>query len=861
MRNLDFADLQNILHGNSEFIADGIASDGIFNRISQILTEPEALNNLTCRSDAIALFRHILRRQSLRADQQAQLRVPSGRGWPDRSVWAQFGIRAHSEANGYFLIEARPWHCSWLDESDNPIFEDIFFEQNVRLDWRRPIDPFLEEASGFDAYVSPGQREAVRSAFLLPRGESLIVALPTGSGKSLVAQAPVLVRGLEGGLSLCIVPTTALVLDQARQMRELLKRRFPRRNVPPLAWHAGLGVEDRVEIKNAIREGRQGILYCSPEAATGALLPSLYDAARNGLISYLIIDEAHLVSQWGDGFRPAFQMLAGVRRGLLEACPPELSFRTLLMSATMTPDTIETIDAIFGPARTVQMLASIHLRPEPQYWIHREDNEIEKDRKVLEVLRHAPRPFILYVTKRSDAKRWVNILRNEGYDRVDCFHGETVHADRLRIIDAWSNNMLDGIVATSAFGVGIDKRDVRTVIHATVPETLDRFYQEIGRGGRDGCPSASFLIYSRDDLETAHQIASPSLISDDLAFERWSTMYASSSRLDNLGQLLEVDLTVVPPRLRQQSEYNESWNMRTLIMMARAKMLELESQPPSRLTRESDETETAFELRSDEHWSDYFQRAAVGMTGFEHQSRDNFNAMFGQERQRSFNASNENRRLLDQLLDGNVEISQLLDKLYRSNAPGRSVIVSRACGGCPEDRRTGRSHLQYSPPPAYGIENIGNYDVTLFQRHYPQIDPREPVILPLDEPIDDDTVVGLLQDFVAMFGIGEVSTNANFRERCPALRVLHKHSQDQILLLQTVEEEMKWPSSYELPRISVWLTPVASSIPKFLYTLKRPLHVIIAPASAQDPWNPGRRVADTGSNVLTFDVFKMGVRL
>ena len=221
------------------------------------------------------------------------------------------------------------------------------------------------------------------------------------------------------------------------------------------------------------------------------------------------------------------------------------------MSATLTPDTVETIDALFAPTRTVQMVASVHLRPEPQYWVHREDNPDEKDRKVLEVLRYAPRPFILYVTKRSDARRWFRRLRKEGYVRIDCFHGETAPADRLRIIDQWAEGKLDGVVATSAFGVGIDKRDVRTVIHAAVPETLDRFYQEVGRGGRDGCPSASFLIYSREDQEIANQIASPSLISDDLAFERWSTMYGGSTQLDTIGRLLEVDLAVVPPRLRR----------------------------------------------------------------------------------------------------------------------------------------------------------------------------------------------------------------------------------------------------------------------------------------------------------------------
>ncbi|MBB3236945.1 protein DpdF [Phyllobacterium endophyticum] len=857
----DFGSLQDALLDPTKVVRQSPLTDGIFDRLTQVLLAAKEAGRLNSPHDAMALFRHVLRRQSLRAGQQAQLRVPSGVGWPTRTDWASFGIRAHSESSGHLLIEARPWRAAWLGDSDNPVFEDVFAERNVRLDWQRPIDPFLGEASGFDTYVSPGQREAVRSAFLLPTGETLVVALPTGSGKSFVAQAPVLARGLEGGLSLCVVPTTALALDQARQMRQMLRRRYPRREVPALAWHAGLRTEERAAIKSAIREGRQGILYCSPEAVTGALLPSLYDAARAGLISYIIVDEAHLVSQWGDGFRPAFQMLAGVRRGLLEACPEARRFRTLLMSATLAPDTVETIDALFGPARTVQMVASVHLRPEPQYWVHREDDPEDKDRKVLELLRQAPRPFILYVTKRSDAKRWMRLLRSEGYARIECFHGETPHADRLRIIDQWSEGGLDGIVATSAFGVGIDKRDVRTVIHAAVPETLDRFYQEVGRGGRDGCPSASFLIYSREDQETAYQIASPSLISDDLAFERWTTMYGQSVQLDAIGQLLEVDLAVVPPRLRRQSDYNQSWNMRTLIMMARAGLLELESQPPSRIAQLEDEGESAFELRSDEHWSKFFQRTVVGMSEFGHLSRERFEALIGQERQRSFDTATENRAVLDKLLSGSTEVSLLLDHLYRSNAPGRSVIVSRACGGCPTHRRDGTATTDYPAPPAYGIEQVGHFDLSLFSARFPHLDVSQPIILPLEDPLDDDEIGSLLRNFVAMFGVREIATSSSFRKRSAALSVLHKQSDDHVLLLQTLEEEMLRPSSYELPRVTLWTDAMGRTLPRELFFMKRPLHVIILSASTPDPWNFARRIADTGSNVLAVDQFNLGARL
>ena len=861
MAGPDFGSLQDVLLDSSKLEGVPPGLDGVFDRLAQILLASRGTGRLQGHPDAMALFRHVLRRQSLRSGQQAQLRVPSGEGWPSRAAWTSFGILAHSEANGFFLVEARPWCAGWLEDIDNPVFEDAFAEQNVRFDWRRPIDPFLREASGFDSYVSPGQREAVRSAFLLPPGETLVVALPTGSGKSFVGQAPVLVRGLESGLSLCVVPTTALVLDQARQMQQMLKRRFPQGQVTSLAWHAKLGPDERATIKAAIRKGCQGILYCSPEAATGALLPSLYAAARAGLLSYLIVDEAHLVSQWGDGFRPAFQMLAGVRRGLLAACPPERRFRTLLMSATLTPDTVATIDAIFGPARTVHMVASVHLRPEPRYWMHREDDPKKKKDKVLEILRHAPRPFILYVTERGDAERWIRLLRDAGYARVDCFHGDTAYQDRLRIIDQWSDSRLDGIVATSAFGVGIDKRDVRTVIHAAVPETLDRFYQEVGRGGRDGSPSASFLIYSREDRETAKRMASPSLISDDLAFERWSIMYRGSTQRDTMGQLLEVDLSVVPPQLRQQSDYNRSWNMRTLIMMARAGMLDLESLPPSCRTWQQDETDPSFEPRSDTIESDHPLRIVVGMTEFRDMSREWFKAAIGEERQRASNAAAKNLTLLDKLLCGSTEVSELLDRLYRSNAPGRSIAVSRACGGCPVHRRKGMPGFHDSAPPAYGVEHVGRFDLSLFTARFAHLDLERPVILPMEGPSDDAVLVRLLRDFVAMFGVREIGTCAAFRRRnLSRLATLHQHSDDLVLLLQSLEEEVLWPSSYELPRVTLWTDAEGAKLPEHLFALERPLHVVVASPSTPDPRNPARGIADTGSNVLTMDQFKLGVQ-
>jgi len=146
----------------------------------------------------------------------------------------------------------------------------------------------------------------------------------------------------------------------------------------------------------------------------------------------------------------------------------------------------------------------------------------------LEALRHAPRPFILYLTTREDARAWFNTLKfSEGYQRIRRFDGETPDEERKAIISAWVANKIDGVVATSAFGVGMDKQDVRTIIHATIPETLDRFYQEVGRGGRDGKHSISLLVYGDSDWSIPKSMATPTIISNELGFARWRALYDS----------------------------------------------------------------------------------------------------------------------------------------------------------------------------------------------------------------------------------------------------------------------------------------------------------------------------------------------
>lgn len=849
MSDFDFPTLFEVLvKWPNASVPERAANDGVFERVRQILQT--ATGPASHRADLMSLIAHVLRRQSARTGVKANLTAPAGEDWPTRSDWRAFGVAAHSEANGRMILEAEAWAPDWLEDVDRPVFADVFGEKYLRIEKGRAIDPFVREATGFDTYVSAGQREAVRAALLMPPGETLVVSLPTGSGKSLVAQAPVLARGLEGAVTICVAPTTALVLDQARQMRRLIAARWPGRKIPPLAWHADLSEEERNLIKAALRSGEQGILYCSPEALTRALLPALYDAARAGLIGYLVVDEAHLVSHWGDGFRPAFQLLAGVRRGLLDEAPSP-GFRTILMSATLTPEAIQTLDALFGPK--VQMVASVHLRPEVQYWIHRENDDAAKERKVLELVRHAPRPFILYATKRADASYWLRTLRREGFSRIAQFDGDTIDQERRRIIDAWATNEIDGIVATSAFGVGIDKGDVRTVIHAAVPETLDRFYQEVGRGGRDGCASGSFLIYSDRDKATADRMAAPALISNELGFKRWSAMFQRAEHLDAVGSRLRVNLDVVPEHADRQTDYNEAWNMRTIIMMARAQVMSLRSSAPRGPKREALEDEAAFDARQEDYWAGYFRQVDLAVLKNGHADANGFEALLGEERAHAVQASTTGGALLNELLGGGREVAAILERLYRNYESGKALIVAKACGGCPADRRNEELKPAWSEPAVSTIARVSAPSLDAWRDAFPHLKAFNQIIMPLPAAIGHRDVLKCLRALVSMFGVREVALAKAATALRGDIATLHTQTNEGLLLIQTLEEEAMVEPAYQLARASV----IDGNWPAHFSALNRPLHVVLAPIGTPDPDHPTRRLGETGQNILTVEQFLM----
>jgi superfamily II DNA/RNA helicase len=865
-----FEDVQRaLLEWPGPFHADDMkakAEDGIIDRLRLVLSQAQRSGALESARDLAALLRHALLTRSIGKPSAQRVAVPTVGDWPIAAVWRDLGFDTVTGSTG-LVLTARTWRPGWMTDGDQAgpgadteqdIFADVFAGAEVRPRSDVPMDPFLSETTGFGSYVCPGQREAVQSLLYLPGGSTLIVNLPTGSGKSLVAEAAVLSAGLESGLTLFVVPTKALATDQARRMRALLRPRVPANEIPPLVWHGGLSADVRQTIKSNIRRGRQGILFTSPESVGGALLPSLYEAAALGLLRYFVVDEAHVIAQWGDSFRPAFQALSGIRRGLLGSSKGE-PFRTVLMSATLSPETIDTLDVLFGPPSTTQMVAAVHLRPEPRYWAYKAHAWEEKKARVLELIQHAPRPFILYVTERKHARDWLNILRDAGYRRVECFHGGTSDDDREAIIECWSANEIDGIVATSAFGVGMDKEDIRSVIHATVPETLDRYYQEVGRGGRDGRASISVVVYTDRDIGTARSLSKPTFIGDDNGYERWHTMFGTARSAPETD-VISINIASVPPRLRQESDYTTAWNMRTLILMARAGMVELDSQAPEPLPRLPDEADTDYDRRLEKHWEAYFGTFCLRTLDPAHLSQQHFETCLQQERSRGATAADRSFAELKAVLEGEREIGEILTESYSNFKPGRIVVVSPACGGCPAERKRGlRQTREYQVPVGIGIGRIELPPSTAWQRRFPSLDGRPTVILyPSDEAAGFDGVQRALRALVTEFGVCEISAPAELWAKDSFLRTLHRSAPNGVLVARTPEEEGSLPRGLPLPRASLLKPWGTKPIPDHLLLLDRPLHIIFAPFDVESD-HPLRRYVDTATNCISLEHFLQAI--
>ncbi|WP_420995165.1 protein DpdF [Cupriavidus sp. 30B13] len=827
--------------------------DSVLDRICQVLSAAQAHpRNTAWHADLQPLLRHVLLRTSDGAGKSMRLRVPAGQGWPDRVSWATHGVEAIEAGPAAYLLTASEWHPEWLGSGEHGVFADVFSDKKVRRMMQCEVDPFVRDATGFTNYSSPGQREAVRAAFLIPEGDTLLINLPTGSGKSLVGQAPALVNKEDGHLTIFVVPTVALALDQARAMRHLFRSNGPSRPDWPLAWYGGLSKEQRVEIRQRLRNGTQRILFTSPEALTTSLLRAVSDAAAAGMLRYFVIDEAHLVAQWGVEFRPSFQALAGLRHSLLRLAPR--GFRTLLLSATFTEEAVETLASLFGPPERVQMVSAVHLRPEPQYWFYKAASPQEKQERVLEALRHAPRPFILYVTKRDEIVRWKKVLHSRGgLCRIATFDGGTPDSERLRILGDWAANRLDGIVATSAFGVGLDKSDVRTVVHATIPETLDRYYQEVGRGGRDGKSSVSLLVFDDSDWSLPERLAKPKIISDELGFSRWKAMYQSRHQSEEEGSW-KINIDAVPEHLPGGSDLNVNWNMRTLSLMTRAGLITLDIE----VNRDEQDTEPGEDASS---MLAAMANVRVRIRNDGHLIPEVWEDAISASRNKTLEAAERNWQMMSQLLpqssglDQQIgqEVGATLAQLYRIRSTRWPVQVTEVCGGCPKDRFDTGNRRYYAEPVVVPVSRVLPSSAYPWREKFPWVDPAFAYVFYDESRPWADIRQSILQFagwLVQSCGIRELAAHpASPLVRYPEWIRLYQQVRDRVLLHRSVLDSDLEPYS-PLARLTVLEPDSSPELILDIQMLQRPFHLVLLPLGLPDPGNCLRRLADVSPNAL-----------
>ena len=334
------------------------------------------------------------------------------------------------------------------------------------------LEPVLKQYWGFDGF-RPLQREAVASVL---NGRDSLVVLPTGGGKSLCYQAPA--AAMEG-MAVVVSPLIALMKDQVDALTEC--------GVPAACIHSMLTEAERRETAAAIREGRLKLLYVAPER----IVQDRFLSWLKGLcgISFVAVDEAHCVSMWGHDFRPEYRAL-----GMLREAFPGVGVHAY--TATATPHVREDI------ARELRLVEPEVLvgdfdRPNLIYAVHRRNSALDQIATVVE--RHRGASGIVYCISRKGVEKTCEDLCARGY-RALPYHAGMEDEDRKRNQERFIRDEADIIVATVAFGMGIDKPDVRFVVHTGMPKSVEHYQQESGRAGRDGLESECVLLYSGGDF-------------------------------------------------------------------------------------------------------------------------------------------------------------------------------------------------------------------------------------------------------------------------------------------------------------------------------------------------------------------------
>ncbi len=329
----------------------------------------------------------------------------------------------------------------------------------------------LKQYWGYDSF-RPLQEDIVDSVL---RGRDTLALMPTGGGKSICFQVPGL---LQEGICVVISPLIALMKDQVEQLRS--------RGIEAIAIYSGMGYREvDIALDNCIF-GKTKFLYLAPERLYSDLVR---ERLRYMKVNLWAIDEAHCISQWGYDFRPSYLQIATLRE-----LHPKVPF--LALTATATPDVVVDIQEKLG-FTTPNVLQRSFARTNLAYMALEEENKMGR---MLRIVKKVGGTGVVYVRNRKETQEVARFLLNHGVP-ADYYHAGIGMKERAIKQDAWFSNKTRVIVATNAFGMGIDKSDVRFVIHLDIPDSLEAYYQEAGRAGRDGKKAFPVLLYQRHDRD------------------------------------------------------------------------------------------------------------------------------------------------------------------------------------------------------------------------------------------------------------------------------------------------------------------------------------------------------------------------